>query len=103
MSELMEEQPADVTIERAEDDSPGVKKNEGLFETSNELRTVDKVAAGETALVELPDEEQTRIMRKVDWRILPLLAFLYLISFVDRSNSTYSHLDSVDPLADDVT
>lgn len=32
------------------------------------------------------DEEVRRIRRKIDWRVLPLLTFLYLISFVDRGN-----------------
>lgn len=32
------------------------------------------------------DPEVKRIMRKVDWRLLPPLAVLYLHSFMDRSN-----------------
>ena len=32
------------------------------------------------------DEEVRRIRRKVDYRVLPMLTFLYLASFVDRSN-----------------
>jgi len=30
--------------------------------------------------------EQKRILRKVDWRLVPLLSFLYLVSFIDRGN-----------------
>src|SRR4051812_17530600 len=34
------------------------------------------------------DEAETRrILRKVDYRIVPALAVMYLISFIDRSNS----------------
>jgi len=32
-------------------------------------------------------EEERRLIRKVDWALLPLLSFLYLVSFIDRSNS----------------
>lgn len=31
-------------------------------------------------------QEQKRILRKVDWRLVPLLSFLYLVSFIDRGN-----------------
>ncbi|KAM5385575.1 hypothetical protein ACJZ2D_000774 [Fusarium nematophilum] len=32
------------------------------------------------------DVEVKKIMRKVDWRLLPLLTILYVLSFMDRSN-----------------
>lgn len=31
-------------------------------------------------------DERKRILRKVDWRVVPLLSFLYLVSFIDRGN-----------------
>jgi hypothetical protein len=31
-------------------------------------------------------QEQKKILRKVDWRLVPLLSFLYLVSFIDRGN-----------------
>lgn len=31
-------------------------------------------------------KEQKEILRKVDWRLVPLLSFLYLVSFIDRGN-----------------
>lgn len=31
-------------------------------------------------------EEQKKILRKVDWRLVPLLSFPYLVSFIDRGN-----------------
>jgi hypothetical protein len=40
-----------------------------------------------TTNLELSPEEETRILRKVDYRLVPLLAFLYLVAFLDRSNS----------------
>lgn len=35
------------------------------------------------------DVETKRLLRKVDFRLLPVLTLLYLMSFLDRSNSTY--------------
>lgn len=32
-------------------------------------------------------EEAKRILRKVDYRLVPLLAVLYLLAFIDRGNS----------------
>ncbi|PGH15060.1 hypothetical protein AJ80_05685 [Polytolypa hystricis UAMH7299] len=31
-------------------------------------------------------EETTRIMRRIDYRLIPILAYLYLLSFIDRGN-----------------
>jgi hypothetical protein len=38
-------------------------------------------------LIERTPEEETKILRKVDYRLVPLLALLYLVAFLDRSNS----------------
>ena len=54
-------------------------------ESSGEgLITVDKGFTD--VLVELPPEEARRAIKKVDFRLVPLLAVLYLVAFVDRSN-----------------
>ncbi|KAH7109889.1 major facilitator superfamily domain-containing protein [Dendryphion nanum] len=55
--------------------------------SSVELDALDKTEAyQEGASQGFTLEEQNRIMRKVDWRVVPLLTFLYLVSFIDRSN-----------------
>lgn len=33
--------------------------------------------------------ETRRILRKVDYRLIPLLTVMYLISFIDRANSEH--------------
>lgn len=51
----------------------------------SELHTVD---AGFTDVVADADpKEVARVLRKVDYRLVPLLSLLYLVAFVDRSNS----------------
>ncbi len=34
----------------------------------------------------LTPEEEARLWRKIDWRIMPILTMMYLFSFVDRGN-----------------
>lgn len=52
--------------------------------SGEELVTVEK---GYTDVIaELPQEEKKRILRKVDYRLIPILTLLYLVAFVDRSN-----------------
>ncbi len=41
----------------------------------------------ELALVEMSPAEEKRILRKVDWLVVPQLTILYLMAFLDRSNS----------------
>ncbi|KAL5118785.1 hypothetical protein ACEQ8H_003288 [Pleosporales sp. CAS-2024a] len=36
--------------------------------------------------VELDESESARVLRKVDMRLVPMLALLYLVAFIDRSN-----------------
>ncbi|KAG6375167.1 major facilitator superfamily domain-containing protein [Boletus reticuloceps] len=36
--------------------------------------------------LQLSPAEHTRLLRKIDWHILPLVTLLYLLSFLDRSN-----------------
>lgn len=59
---------------------------------SGELNMIDKTEkiCQEGASQGFTIEEQKRIIRKVDWRVVPLLTFLYLVSFIDRSNSKFS-------------
>lgn len=34
-------------------------------------------------------EQESRIKKKIDMYLLPILAIMYLVSYLDRSNSTY--------------
>lgn len=37
--------------------------------------------------------QKKRILRKIDWHLVPLLSFLYLVSFIDRGNRELLVLD----------
>jgi hypothetical protein len=68
-----------------------VRSPQAAEANSEEMNTLDKTEDNqENASHGFTPEEQKRIMRKVDWRVVPLLTFLYLVSFIDRSNSRSS-------------
>lgn len=37
-------------------------------------------------IVTLGNVDEPRLLRKLDWRLLPAVSLLYLLSFLDRSN-----------------
>lgn len=37
-------------------------------------------------LANFTDDQRKAVVRKVDWRLVPMLLILYLISFIDRAN-----------------
>lgn len=39
--------------------------------------------------LEIDEKEARRILSKVDYRLVPVLALLYLVAFIDRSNSEF--------------
>jgi hypothetical protein len=53
------------------------------------IEDVDAKKAGELEAnaVEVDEKEARRILAKVDWRLVPILSLLYLVAFIDRSNS----------------
>ena len=52
----------------------------------NELATLDAGYTESDVIADLPPAEGLRALRKVDYRLVPLLAVLYLVAFIDRSN-----------------
>ena len=63
------------------------------YDAQNErLEDVEKrsnsSAEAEAQYVELDEKESARVLRKVDMRLVPMLSLLYLVAFIDRSNST---------------
>ncbi|RFU28322.1 hypothetical protein B7463_g7990, partial [Scytalidium lignicola] len=50
------------------------------------LRTLDAGLPPDQVIAEISELEGRRILRKIDYRLIPLLSILYLIAYVDRSN-----------------
>lgn len=46
----------------------------------------DEEISRETALTALTAAEERKLIRKVDWRLLPLLSMLYLMKKIDENN-----------------
>lgn len=38
------------------------------------------------ALVDTPEIDEKKLIRKLDWALIPWLSFLYLLSFLDRTS-----------------
>jgi hypothetical protein len=54
--------------------------------SSEELHTLDKGYQADAVITTLTPEEERRILRKIDFRLVSVLSLLYLVAFVDRSN-----------------
>jgi hypothetical protein len=44
------------------------------------------------SLDELHPHQQKELIRKIDWRLLPMLGALYAIALIDRINVCYNHV-----------
>lgn len=62
---------------------------EKTIEQVEDLGVAETLVATELELVELSDEEKRKVMKKLDWILVPQLAVLYLLSFMDRGNSEF--------------
>ncbi len=73
------------TVEAA--DAPDVDlEKPTAVDAGGGLRTVDAGLGADQVVLAMDREREARILRKVDWHLVPLLSFLYLIGYVDRSN-----------------
>lgn len=61
--------------------------NEQRIENLNPEKVSTSSGEIEAQRVELDEAEANRVLRKVDYRLVPMLAILYLVAFIDRSNS----------------
>ena len=54
---------------------------------SDEKQPEVDVGTKEAGLVDtFPDIDERKLMRKLDWALIPWLSFLYLLSFLDRTS-----------------
>lgn len=64
-----------------------LSKNDPYGSVATIIRHNEHKGLGDDELPDYHDKEVKRILRKVDYRLPTLLAVLYLLSFLDRSNS----------------
>ncbi|KAK2732143.1 major facilitator superfamily transporter [Colletotrichum kahawae] len=53
---------------------------------------VDEEISRETALTALTAEEERKLIRRVDWRLIPLLSMLYLMKKIDENNASNARI-----------
>ncbi|KPI42794.1 putative transporter [Cyphellophora attinorum] len=56
------------------------------FDEKVGLRTVDAGLDATQVIYEVDPAEERKILRKIDYRLIPLLSILYLLAYIDRSN-----------------
>ena len=53
------------------------------------------------AHVDVSDVDEAKLVRKIDWQLLPWLSFLYLLSFLDRTSIGNARVHCPIPLLQD--
>ena len=72
----------DDTLKKTDFSDPSQREIGSASPTSSVKNELDS----ERADLVWSDEEETRIRRKLDFRIVPLVTLLYLLCFLDRAN-----------------
>lgn len=85
----MEAEKAGYPADDIKNEVVGEKRTENIGE-----KTSSSDAECDVAVIdpEFDEKEGRKVLSKVDYRLVPLLALLYLISFIDRSNSRLTRL-----------
>lgn len=68
-----------------EDDHNKQPVDKGMFET--QLEEIETRSVRDDAPCALSPEDEKRLWRKVDLRLMPILSAMYLFSFMDRGTS----------------
>eukprot|EP01100_Stratorugosa_tubuloviscum_P008116 TRINITY_DN3382_c0_g1_i1.p1 TRINITY_DN3382_c0_g1~~TRINITY_DN3382_c0_g1_i1.p1 ORF type:complete len:495 (+),score=207.23 TRINITY_DN3382_c0_g1_i1:646-2130(+) len=68
------------------------KREESLFYESNEITQITK------PIIEYSQQEEATLIRKIDLRLVPWISWVYLLSFLDRSNIGNVRADLIEEL-----
>lgn len=82
----------DTTVERRDNLDDGYPEKAAWAASPEHLHVAMKAGLNQEDaefLHSISVEEQNKIFHKVDWRLCPMLAVLYLISHLDRANIGY--------------
>lgn len=84
-------------------DRDGTEAEKGSSQFHEHVRDGVLTAENANFLANFTDAQRKIVLRKVDWRLVPMLLILYLISFIDRANigmCCFMKLLLLQPLAD---
>ena len=73
---------ADVSPNR--DDEIDLEKEKVIH--TEQIHNGNMTAEEAAFLADFTEDQRKAVVRKVDWRLVPMLLVLYLISFIDRAN-----------------
>lgn len=73
-------------IEKTEDNEPQTNERRRSSRGSKVAAIDERVTAPGTTLESFAHLDEKKILRKMDIRLIPMLALLYLLSFLDRGN-----------------
>ncbi|KAF2100193.1 MFS general substrate transporter [Rhizodiscina lignyota] len=64
-------------------EKPGFAPGKGTHQYDE---NIEELVQTEVEVIELSEEEKSKVLRKIDWILVPQLTILYLLAFLDRSN-----------------
>lgn len=79
-------------MEKTQSHSPAASVNQA--ENADNVLTSQKGMSPETG--GWSEADTKRLIRKIDWAIIPFVALLYLLSFLDRTNIGNARLDTIE-------
>ena len=65
-------------------------EKESPIGSSDEVDTIAQGILIDTSIPQYDKAQTAKVLRKIDYRLVPLLTIIYIISFIDRSNSKSS-------------
>ena len=78
---------------------PDQEKRRSLEANATNVEDAEKLIIGEIASALSPpatEKERAAVMRKMDWRLLPIFFTIYMLSVLDRSNLGNAHVAGLD-------
>lgn len=79
--------PRPSSVPDNQSDRDGIDAEKGSSQLHEHIQQSGTLAAEDAEfLAHFTDAQRKRVLRKVDWRLVPMLLILYLISFIDRAN-----------------
>ncbi|THW87072.1 putative MFS allantoate transporter [Aureobasidium pullulans] len=64
--------------------------SEKILQHSNDADDAMKAFAAVGEVIELDEETNKRLLRKIDWNIMPLLCVVYMLNFLDKTCISYA-------------
>lgn len=64
--------------------------NADKIQATDSTATIEKGSLTETTYLDEDDIQYRRLLRKIDWRLMPLMCIIYGVQFVDKTTLSYA-------------